>query len=280
MLKKPAGRAWNDWLYNEHPGFGRVLADLGGAARTIDTVFATGKTIGFERLAELPKLRRLSVRDVSQAQLEMIARLTRLSELRLFGFHGTDAGPLATLKKLEILSFEWAPKIETLDWLAALAGLRVLVIADLKRIQDLEAVGRLPRLQFLSVSGGSESVQTVASVAPLARLTKLEELQFIARVADEDLSPLAAMPWLKQLGLPDLYPVEAYAELAAYLPKTDCAAFAATRSYTIGKDRYVALTGKPSRQFKAGDPKSLAPIAKREAEFAHWLAHYTAKRKG
>lgn len=278
MLKKPAGQAWNDWLYNDRPGFGRVQPDLGGVPKDIDTLFVTGKAAQFERLLDLPALRRLSVREISQAQLELIAGLGRLTELRVFGFRGADAGPLANLEKLEFLTLEWAPKIETISWLGALERLRVLVVGDLKRIQDFAPVAELAGLRYLSISGGATTVQTVADTAPLARLTKLEELQFRARVPGEDLSPLAAMTWLERLGIPDDYPVRVYAELAAHLTRTECPSFAPTRSYVLSGETFIGLIGKPVRQFKAGDPKSRPLIAKREAEFSHWLEHYKAKR--
>ena len=278
MIKKPANKAWIDWFYNDDPGFGRLLADLGCAPKSSATVFVTGKSTEFERLADMAAMRRLSVREISQAQLEMIGTLTGLTALRVFGFRGVDAGPLADLKELECLSFEWAPKIETITWLTALSRLRVLIIGDVKQIQDFTPVGTLSQLEFLYISGGSESIQTVASVAPLARLTKLDELQLIARVDADDLSPLAAMTWLKRLGIANLYPVQTYAQLAANLPRTECASFAATQSFVMSGDRYISLTGKPARQFKVGDPKSFAAIAKREAEFGRWLAHYKVNR--
>jgi hypothetical protein len=279
MIKKPADQAWIDWFYNEHPGFGRVLADLGNAPKTTDTIFATGKTQAFERLADITALRRLSVRDISQAQLEVVASLTRLTELRVFGFRGADAGTLANLKKLECLSFEWAPKIATIGWLSELAKLRVLIIGDLKQIRDFAAIGALSQLRFLSISGGNETVQSMASVAPFAQLTRLEELQLVAHADADDLAPLAAMTWLKRLGIANLYPVQTYAHLAANLTRTECASFKATQRFAMGGARYVTLTGKPFRQFKAGDPKGVALIAKREAEFNQWLAHYRAIRR-
>ena len=276
MAKKTTDQAWNDWFFNDHPGCGRWLTDLGRAPRTLDAVSVTGKTAGFECLAGMPSLRRLSVRDVSQAQLDVIAKLTRLSELRVFGFHGADAGPLSKLKRLEFLTFEWAPKIETIAWLAGFERLRFLHLGDLKRVRDLAPVGALTSLRYFSISGGSETIQTVASVSPLQRLRKLEELELTARVADEDLSPIAAMTWLKRLSMPNFYPVQVYAELAAHLTGTKCAAFSATQKDSISGGQYVTLTGKPARRFRTGDPKSVTPIAKREVEFSRWLSHFKA----
>ena len=100
----------------------------------------------------------------------------------------------------------------------------------------------------------------------------------MARAPDDDLSPLTAMTWLKRLGIPDNYPGQVYAEFAAYRTKTESSSFAPTRSYVMNGEKYTGRIGKPARQFKAGDPTSLTLIAKREAEFAHWLEHYKARR--
>lgn len=278
MPGKRTDQSWNDWFFNDHPKCGKWHTDLSKTPATLDAISVTGKTAGFERLRTLEALRRLSVRDLSQKQLEIVAGLERLTELRIFGFRGADADALKNLVRLEYLTFEWAPKICSISWLTSLTRLRILLIADLKRVDDFAPLGAMTSLRYLSVSGSSTTPQSIRSIAPLAHLDKLEELDLYASVADDDVAPLATMSWLKRLAIPNRYPVRVYAELAARLPKTRCEMFAATRTYEIGTDRYVDLIGLPSRTFKADDPKSKGPIAKREAEFAKWVLHYRAMR--
>jgi hypothetical protein len=280
MRAKPKDQSWHDWLYDDQPGFGRVPTDLAQTNANADTLFVMGKTPAFDRLPKLKALRRLQVREIAQDQLDLIGELRQLTELRVFGFRGASAAALGKLTKLEVLTFGWAPKIETLDWLAGLSALRVLALGDLKRVKNFAPVSTLSRLSYLYISGGPNARQTVASVAPLAQLKKLEELSLLAEVPGNDLSPLAAMTWLKRLRIANVHPVATFAELAAGLKKTECDAFAPTRTVTMSGDTYIELIGKPARLFAKGDPKGKAAIAKREAEFAHWRAHFESKSKG
>ena len=277
MIAKPNDCTWHDWLYDRHPGFGKVVYDLAQAGADTQALFVTGKSAAFDRLSSLKALRRLSVREIGQEQLDLIGELRHLSELRVFGFRGVSAAALGGLAKLEVLTFEWAPKVETLAWLAELQALRVLALGDLKRVTDFAPVGTLARLNYLYLSGSATARQTVASVRPLVPLKKLEELSLFVEVAGDDLAPLAQMTWLKRLRIANNYPVATFAELAVRLKKTVCDAFAATRTNQIGAEALIELIGKPARRFAKGDPKAKAAIAKREAEFARWRAHFESK---
>jgi hypothetical protein len=278
MRTKPKNQSWHDWLYTEGPDFGRGTGDLTQTNANADTLFVTGKAVAFDRLQNLKALRRLQVREIAQDQLDLIGKLSHLTELRVFGFRGESAAALAKLTKLEVLTFEWAPKIETLGWLRGLKSLRVLALGDLKRVKDFAPVGTLASLNYLYICGGATTRQTVASVAPLARLKKLEELSLFADLPGSNLSPLAAMTWLKRLCIANIHPVESFAELAAHLKKTECDAFAPTRTVTMGGETQIELIGKPFRRFAKNDPKGKAAIAKREAEFAHWRTHFESKK--
>ncbi len=279
MRAKPKDQSWHDWLYNAGPGFGRAVGDLTQANANAEALFLTGKTAAFDRLQSMKALRRLQVREISQEQLDLIRTLKDLTELRVFGFRGANAAPLGQLSKLEILTFEWAPKVETLAWLAKLTALRVLTLGDLKRVTEFSPVGKLANLNFLYICGGATSTQTVTSIAPVGQLKKLEELSLFAQVNGDDISPLAAMTWLKRLKVANNFPVETFAELAACLKKTECEAFTPTRTVTMGDETYIELIGKPYRRFVKGDPKGKAAIAKREAEFARWRTHFESTKK-
>ncbi|NOT39860.1 MAG: hypothetical protein HOP13_05145 [Alphaproteobacteria bacterium] len=279
MRAKPKDQSWHDWLYNAAPDFGRVPPDLAQTNANADTLFVTGKTAGFDRLPNLKALRRLQVREIAQEQLDLIGTLKHLTELRVFGLRGESPAALGKLTNLEVLTFEWAPKVETLGWLTGLKALRVLTLGDLKRVNDFAPVSKLGQLSFLYICGSATSKQAMASIAPIAQLKKLEELSLFAEVSGGNISPLAAMTWLKRLNIANNYPVETFAELATRLKTTKCEAFAPTRTFTMGGETYIDLIGKPFRRFAKNDPKAKAAIAKREAEFAHWRTQFEAKRR-
>lgn len=267
MLDKAADVPWMDWYRDIHPGCGAALADLGAASEQTEALALNGASRGFDALSGLSYLRRLQVREINQAQLEVIAGLSQLRELRVFGFRGTDASPLANLVNLELLSFEWAPKCERLDWIQCLTRLEFLIIGDLKRASDFAAVGTLSGLKALTItSAATGPMQPVDTLAPLTRLTRLEDLAIYARVAGDDLSPLAGIAWLKRLTIANCYPLAEFARLAASLPDTQSDALKPFHIFE-GDAPSVMLMGRPVRHFALSDPQAAAAIARRTAEF-------------
>ena len=113
-------------------------ADLAAAPPVATTLFVTGATKGFDRLAGLEGLRCLYVREISQPQLEIVAGMAWLEALSIFIYRGASLAPLRRMKNLRGLSVTAASKIDTLADIAAQTQLEELGVGDLKLVRDID----------------------------------------------------------------------------------------------------------------------------------------------
>ena len=163
-----------------------------------------GSIRGYSPLGKFPKLRDLRVWSANPEQLEIIGGLKGLRCLRVDGLRGvTNLGPLAGLCDLLTLRLEGNLRGVSLEPIGQLQALRELSIAE---------------LVSSAVNG---KFATVLTFAPLAGLLRLKWLQlFGVKPLDGSLAPLASLTGLKELDLPNAFPLEEFARLAARLPKT------------------------------------------------------------
>ena len=267
-----------------------VIDDFASALRTLPAAFATGKAKGFDRIGTLRRLRSLSLREISQDQLDLVAKMDWLEDLRVFGFRGVDATALMSLKKLRTLSFQWAPKLRDVTVFGRLKHLDVMAIGDFKAIDDFKPLGALTRLRALSVTGPNLGRQACRSLEPFGRMQGLEELWLAGvQAPGDDLRALARLTGLRRLQLANWYPAREFARLAVALADTQCDLFKPTSSLAGKFEVYnpktgefeadksvgtIMLTGKPAKLLKSGDPATAALVAKRTAEFNAWQSYY------
>jgi hypothetical protein len=138
-----------------------------------------------------------------------------------------DVRSLAEKKPPSVTIFEYP--FDSLKPLSVLAGLEVLKIQDSGALQTLDGIAALNGLKNLVIStpptwdGTSRKVE-IDSFAPLAKLKSLERLILLGvRPKDLDLTPIMGMTHLKDLdigGVPE-FGLTHYARLAAALPNTE-----------------------------------------------------------
>ena len=105
---------------------------------------------------------------------------------------------LGNLPDLAALAIVAAPRLHELDDVAELAAsLRDLKFEECARIDALDVVEPLVGLRFLGISESGD----IASLAPIASLTQLETFYAwgSTRILDGDLSPLTRLPLLKEI---------------------------------------------------------------------------------
>jgi hypothetical protein len=105
---------------------------------------------------------------------------------------------LGNLPDLAALTIVGAPRLHEIDEVAELsASLRELKFEECERIDAIDDVGPLVGLRFLGISESGD----IASLAPIGSLTQLEALYAwgSTRIVDGDLSPLARLPRLKEI---------------------------------------------------------------------------------
>lgn len=207
-------------------------------------------------LGSLTNLKHLDVHGSAVAELEPLARLTKLETVALaktkvsdlsalqaaLGLRELTAGdsplsdltPLSSLSKLEILDLKNTRVVE-LSPLSSLHGLRHLRLSGTK-VKDLAPLRGLTKLERLDLDGtkvidlsalsGLVALQRldlndtkVRDLSPLSTLTELEWLA-LRRTAITDVSPLLEMTRLQRLTLRSVkVPEEALAQLVSALPE-------------------------------------------------------------
>jgi len=105
---------------------------------------------------------------------------------------------LGNLPDLAALTIVAAPRLHQIDDVAELAAsLRDLTLEGCARIDAIDVVEPLVGLRFLGISESGD----IASLAPIASLTQLEACYAwgSTRILDGDLSPLARLPRLNEI---------------------------------------------------------------------------------
>ena len=195
-------------LSNYHPAAGLVLAKDLACLKRLESVGLEMVTRDIvEELERLPKLRELSVRQISSEELSELGRLKHLEILRLD--YLTDAaclGPLRRLKSLKKLCIDVdnSPTEQIgAEVCAALARLDNLESIELSvRQLTVRWLKKLARIDKLHVLGNTNSVTFRAEdIDELCRLPGLHELRLTGTLTDRHLQQLARLKSLRGLSL-------------------------------------------------------------------------------
>ena len=163
--------------------------------------------LGFDALAELPRLKHLSLRhnvvrfdDAPQVRLSDISLLgefTGLASLELRDNHIEDIQPLASLVHLETLDISQNP-LQGGD-LSPLKGLTRLRFLNLRETgaRDLAPLETLRELRYLNL----HSNENIQSIKPLENLTGLEALILRNVPVGGEMEALAGLVNLRRLNL-------------------------------------------------------------------------------
>ena len=138
------------------------------------------------------------LRGYQPADLKPLTPLTGLVELvmkdrpRLKSLAGLSALPL-----LRLLEVYLAKDLADTDELAGRTGLRKLTLESCRRVGQVDVLTGCTGLRTLNLSECGD----LASLGPIRSLTNLENLLLYGstKIVDNDLSPLAALPRLRQL---------------------------------------------------------------------------------
>lgn len=156
-------------------------------------------------LSRFKHLRRLAVLPWKHPSFDVLGALTDLRELDLVVYgSASDLRPLGALRRLESLSIHSPATLTCFD-----------------------ALKRLPRLQTLQIYTFSGRVR-LDSPTSIAQLNQLRWLLLGAvRFRRGSIRSFARMTNLRELGLPNVFPVQDCAWLAAHMPRTECGLFTA-----------------------------------------------------
>lgn len=144
---------------------------------------------GAESLFEHVRLRKLFVNSFKGKDAEAFGRLVNLENLAILNAPIGNLNFLETLGKLRVLRLANLKKIHSLKGIERLVNLEELEIHTCRSIGSIDEIGSLPVLKKLYLNNDGD----IASFKPLKRLENLEAVIFYesTNVVDGDLSPLA-----------------------------------------------------------------------------------------
>jgi hypothetical protein len=144
---------------------------------------------GAESLFEQVKLRKLFVNSYKGKGAEAFGRLVNLENLAILNAPIENLNFLETLGKLRVLRLANLKKIHSLKGIERLVNLEELEIHTCRSIGSIDEIGSLPVLKKLYLNNDGD----IASFKPLKRLENLEAVIFYesTNVVDGDLSHLA-----------------------------------------------------------------------------------------
>ena len=189
------------------------------AALPRDARFANveGQARDLARLPELPRLETLEVWRANHRAMGVIGQLAGLRTLVVRESRIETLDGLDGLPRLETFMLAGATRLRDTSALARIPTLRA-VWMDVSSLRALDWAAPLTQLATLFVTG---DLTTLPTLDPLAGLTGLRHLVVgHVRVKDRSLRPLHALKGLQSLEVPQRFPLEELAALAAALPHT------------------------------------------------------------
>lgn len=176
-----------------------------------------GQARDLARLAELPHLETLVLWRANAKAVGIVSQLAGLRTLEVRESRIATLDGLEALPNLEVFTFPGASSLRDPSALERIPTLRA-VWMDVSGLRSLDWTAGLTQLRSLFVTGG---LTTMPTLTPLAGLTGLRHLVVgHLRVKDRSLRPLHALEGLETLRVPDRFPLEEMAALAAALPHT------------------------------------------------------------
>jgi hypothetical protein len=171
----------------------------------------------------LPRLKELWTYWLKPAALQSLLAASSLELLSISGSHAPDLDFLRAQPRLCGLAIDWSNKARSIGMLAALTGLELLSLQDLKHVHDLAPLAGLANLRALQIAGGMDSRMEIESLGPLAGLSLADLRLANVRIGDGRLDALAALPRLETLSIAsNAAPLDEFARLSALIPDVRC----------------------------------------------------------
>jgi hypothetical protein len=156
---------------------------------------AQSKTLSLKAIVRFPRLRRLYI-ERHHKDLELIGTLPNLHSVVLRSITVPSLSFLTSLSSLRVLNLKLGGTTN-LDELSELQNLRELEIWQVRKLEDIRVVARIPQLEALML----QDLPNVTEVPSLASCSSLKTV-FIRHLKSlEDLSSIAEAPNLEHFAL-------------------------------------------------------------------------------
>jgi hypothetical protein len=164
----------------------------------LDTLYleeAQSKNLSLKAIVRFPRLRRLYI-ERHHKDLESIGTLTNLESLVLRSITVPSLSFLTSLSSLRVLNLKLGGTIK-LDALSELLNLRELEMWQVRKLEDIRVVARIPKLETLML----QDLPNVTEAPSLASCSSLKTIVIRHLKSLEDLSSIAEAPNLEHFAL-------------------------------------------------------------------------------
>ena len=198
------------------------VTSLAAARRDAAALRVSPTTRNFGDLPEFGMVRRLLCQGAGIAELETIGRLTGVEQVQLTDVKARDLRALSGLSHLKILTVSVSSQLESLAGVETLRDLQLLSVWNVPTLASIDALASLNELRVVMLSGGMYQPMRVPSLAALRSLSKLAKLHLSSvQVTDGRLDPLAGLVGLRRLQLPLHFRRDGFEQLERALPDAD-----------------------------------------------------------
>ncbi|MCB2085043.1 MAG: leucine-rich repeat domain-containing protein [Sphingomonadaceae bacterium] len=154
--------------------------DLTEAPANTDILTLTRNDKNWRYVTRLEHLRELTLHEPSREQLECVDELTNLRRLRITHAQPKNLNFLTNLNDLQELVLEYVSGIEELSAVGNLPKLRSLHLENLRRVKDFSGLQSSGSLRYISVDGTMDWRQPIETMDFLASIRTIEVLRLMA----------------------------------------------------------------------------------------------------
>ena len=234
---------WNDYLLNEKAPIG-TFAHLGVLEGTVQGVFDLSelpentkvldlstplkkfklKYTNLDSLKGNKHIKAISLNDVDEERIVIFSTLPNLKYLKISNNQQTEIPDLSCLQSLEVLILANIKKVENIDFISRLKNLKTLYIYGFNHLYDLSSITSLKGLEELFLDHGkmSGTGKAIKSIEPISKLSNLNYLHLSVAIENKnyDITPLLTLKQLQKLFLLPRYLADGQKEvLQEALPK-------------------------------------------------------------
>ena len=176
------GEVWGYWDLSQVPKGTKILSLPTPLKRTKLSYN------NWNALRNNDEIEAIKLGDIDEERIDVLSSLPNLKYLEISCNKQDEFPELSTLKSLQILVLANIKRVDNIEFLKELSDLKTLYICDLNHLYDLSPIAELRSLQelFLSNGGMCGVGKPVKSMEPLSRLLELEYLHFCVTVENRN----------------------------------------------------------------------------------------------
>lgn len=144
--------------------------------KSLESLYVDGMKKGLDNVKHLKKLNRLTFRGVKLEDLDFLADLNNLEELRLLFGSYKNLDSVSNLKQLKSIEFSRVRQIPNFDFLNSLENLEIIEFEGMSKMEQIPNLSRLKKLKKIQIHNNLR-LRDIKSISEVPNL-KLLQLSF------------------------------------------------------------------------------------------------------